>query len=250
MFLAIDVGNSSLKFGVYEREKLLTHFKIPIADAQIPENLHRVAVQKLNFSISAAAVSSVVPELNLIVQTFCENLFNVTPIFIDANTEIGFPVRYEPPEKLGADRFIAAFAAADKYAKPIIVCDFGTATTIDYVNADGEFCGGIITPGISTLSDALYLKTSKLPRVEIIKPEKVVGSSTVAAIQSGIFYGYIGLVEGLLQRIIRETGEKPKIAATGGFAFLIKENCDLIEIIDEFLMLDGLRRIYYKIFPR
>jgi type III pantothenate kinase len=155
-------------------------------------------------------------------------------------------ILYESPKDIGADRLVDAFAAVEKYGKPCIVCDFGTATTIDVVNERSEYLGGIITPGLSVLADTLFQKTSKLPKVEVKKPEKVIGNSTVTSIQSGIYHGYIGLVDGILQKMINELGEKPQIIATGGLAALIAENSDLITIVDETLMLEGLRLIYKK----
>ncbi len=241
MFLAIDIGNSSIKFGIFDGTKLISHFKTATVRTQTAAEFRDEIGARLNFQIVRAAVSSVVPELNETVGNFCTVRFSISPVFVDAKTISNLKILYSPPENLGADRYVAAFAAAEKYGVPIIVCDFGTATTIDFVNSQREFLGGIITPGITTLSDALHLKTSKLPRIEIKKPAKVIGDSTVTAIQSGVFYGYIGLVEGILRRMLEETGERPKIAATGGFARLIEEECGLIEIVDDFLMLDGLR---------
>ncbi len=243
MFLAIDIGNSSIKFGVFDGEKLVSHFKIATVRTQTAEEIKNAVSENLKFTVERAAVSSVVPELNDSIKIFCENSFAVSPVFVNANTRSNLKIIYSPPENLGADRYVAAFAADAKYGVPIIVCDFGTATTIDFVNSKREFVGGIITPGITTLSDALHLKTSKLPRIEIKKPAKVIGDSTVAAIQSGIFYGYLGLVEGILRRMLEESDTQPKIVATGGFAHLIKAECGLIETVDEFLMLDGLRLI-------
>jgi type III pantothenate kinase len=148
---------------------------------------------------------------------------------------------------VGADRLVGAFAAVEKYGKPCLVCDFGTATTIDAVNSRHEYLGGIIAPGLNTLAEALFLKTSRLPHVEIRKTEKVIENTTVGCIQSGIFYGYIGLTEGVISRMIEELSEKPKVIATGGFSRIIAENCPLIEITDENLILDGLRLIFRKI---
>ncbi len=166
--------------------------------------------------------------------------------FVDYTFDLGLKILYESPKDIGADRLVDAFAAVEKYGKPCIVCDFGTATTIDVVNERSEYLGGIITPGLSVLADTLFQKTSKLPKVEVKKPEKVIGNSTVTSIQSGIYHGYIGLVDGILQKMINELGEKPQIIATGGLAALIAENSDLITIVDETLMLEGLRLIYKK----
>jgi type III pantothenate kinase len=248
MLLAIDIGNSTTKLGLFDPTELTARLTIPTNREQTADQIHASLETELNHRFSAVIVSSVVPELNDAFRRFSENYLHLTPIFVDNSFDFGFAVTYDPPASAGVDRLVAAFAAAEKYGKPVIVCDFGTATTIDVVSAAGEYLGGIITPGISTLSDALFLKTSKLPRVEIKKPASVIGRSTIECIQSGIFYGYLGLTEGILRRMLAEIAEKPRVVATGGFARLIAENCELIETIDENLMLDGLRMIHEKSF--
>jgi len=164
------------------------------------------------------------------VHEFCKMEFN-----------FGFKINYNPPTNVGIDRLIAAYTAVQKYGKPCIICDFGTATTIDVVNSENVYLGGIITAGLQLLADSLHQKTSKLPKIELQKPSKVIGDSTVSAIQSGVYFGYIGLVEGILQKMIIELGEKPKIIATGGLAKLISEGTKVFDIIDDNLMLEGLR---------
>jgi type III pantothenate kinase len=201
----------------------------------------------LNCPIQAVIVSSVVPRINGAIRSFSENHLKIKPIFVDSSFDSGLKIKYLPPENLGADRFVAAFAAREKYGAPCIICDFGTATTIDAVNSKSEFIGGIIAPGIETLAESLYLKAAKLPRVEIEKPNGVFGNSTVSAIQSGVFYGYLGLTEGILRRMINELNEKPRVVSTGGFSRLIAENCEIIEIVNENLLLEGLQMIYKRI---
>ncbi|MGI8883597.1 MAG: type III pantothenate kinase [Pyrinomonadaceae bacterium] len=244
MLLAIDIGNSSVKFGVFDNELLISRFTIPTVRSQSAEELNSSVSNQLNQNISAIIISSVVPELKQSFREYGEKFHNLKSIFVVNTFDFGLKIKYNPPETIGVDRIVAAFAAARKYGKPCIVCDFGTATTIDAVNSRSEYLGGIIAPGISTLSESLFIKTSKLPRVELVKPESVIGNSTVSSIQSGIFYGYLGLTEGILRRMIAELDEKPRIIATGGVAGLIAENCNLIEIVDENLMLDGLKMIY------
>jgi type III pantothenate kinase len=248
MLLAIDIGNSSTKFGVFDNENLIKRLTIPTIRSKTADEIYDSIRDEINGSFSAVVISSVVPELHDSFRELGESYFNQTPIFIDNQYDFGLEIKYYPPENLGVDRIIAAFTAREKYGAPAIVCDFGTATTVDAVNSRNEYLGGIITPGINTFSEALFIKTSKLPRVGIKKPETVIGNSTDHSIQSGIFYGYIGLTEGILQRMIDELGAKPKVVATGGFAKLISENCDLIEIVDENLMLEGLRLIYERIY--
>ena len=247
MLLAIDIGNSSTKFGSFDKETLLSHFQIPTVRNQSASKIKNLIRSELNPNISAVIISSVVPELSFSYRELTEKYFGLKLIFVDQTFDFGLKIKYKSPETLGIDRIVAAFAATEKYGAPCIVCDFGTATTMDAINSKREYLGGVITPGINTLSEALFLKTSKLPRVEIKKPENVIGNSTVSAIQSGIFYGYIGLTEGILRRMIDELGEKPRVIATGGFSNLIAENCGLIENVDENLMLDGLRMIYKKV---
>lgn len=247
MLLAIDIGNSSVKFGLFDNEILQRKFSIPTVRTLTADEIYSQILPQLLSKISAVIVSSVVPELkNSFSELFLEN-FNIEPIFVECKFDFGLKIKYFPLENLGVDRIVAAFAAVEKYGKPCIICDFGTATTIDAVNSKSEYLGGIITPGINTLSEALFSKTAKLPRVKIGKPENVIGNSTISSIQSGIFYGYIGLVEEILRRMIKELDETPRVIATGGFASLIAENCPIIETVDENLMLDGLRRIYQRI---
>ena len=246
MILAIDIGNSSTKIGAFDNENLIKRLTIPTIRSKTADEIYDSLHDEINGQFTAVIISSVVPELNDSFRTLGEKYFNQTPFFVNYTFDFGFKINYDPPENAGADRLVAAFAAREKYGAPVIVCDFGTATTIDAVNSKNEYLGGIITPGINTLSEALVMKTSKLPRVEIKKPATVIGNSTVGSIQSGIFYGYIGLTEGILRRMIIELAEKPKIVATGGFANLIAENCPLIEIVDANLMLEGLRLIVEK----
>jgi type III pantothenate kinase len=245
MLLAIDIGNSTTKFGAFDREKLTKRFTIPTSRNQTESDINDLIEGELNFAVDAVIISSVVPEANDAFQKFFEKRFNLKPVFV--RHDFNLKILYNPPENLGIDRAVAAFAARELYGKPVIVCDFGTATTIDFVNRNGEFAGGIITPGIKTLADSLFQKTSQLPRIEIEKPEKVIGDTTTSAIQSGVYFGYIGLVKEILQRMLEETAETPKIVATGGFASIIAENVKMIEIVDENLMLEGLRLIFEKV---
>jgi len=196
--------------------------------------------------ISAIIASSVVPQLEFAFQQMSEKYFGLSAIFVNHTFDFGFKINYNPRSAVGVDRLVDAFAAVHKYGKPCIVCDFGTATTIDAVNSKSEYLGGIIAPGMNALADALFQKTAKLPKVEIKKPESVFGTSTVGSIQAGIYFGYSGLVNEILRKMIDELSEKPKIIATGGLAFLIVESSDLIEMTDENLMLEGLRLIYEK----
>ena len=246
MLLAIDIGNSLTKFGIFNGENLTNQFSIPTVRANSANEIYNLINSELDGRVSSVVISSVVAELENSYRELAEKLLDAEVFFVAENFNSGLKINYFPPKTLGVDRFIAAFTAVEKYGKPIIVCDFGTAATIDAVNSKGEFLGGIIAPGISILAETLFQKTSKLPKVKIEKPESIFGNSTIASIQSGIFYGYIGLVDGILRKMIDELGENPKIIATGGSASKIAENSELIEFVDEKLMLDGLRLIYDK----
>ena len=249
MLLAIDIGNSSIKFGVFDGASLVDKFLIQTKrDSTIEELLFdQLKYVEDRFPlVDSSIVSSVVPEIDKIVQQACGKVLNLTPVFIDHKFDFGLKINYEPITAVGTDRLINASAAADKHGKPVIVCSFGTATTIDAVNVSGEYLGGAIAPGMNTLAEALHLKTSKLPHVEIEKPESVFGNTTVDSIRSGVFFGYVGLVDGIIRRMSDELCDQPKVIATGGFARLVSENTDLINIVDENLMLDGLRILFER----
>lgn len=252
MLLVIDIGNTSIKFGLFDKDKLVSNWKIPTSrnnnieqvKSLLPQNLDK---NKVDFgAITVVIVSSVVPPLDLVVQSFSQRLLNLDPIFVRHTFDFGFEIDYAQPENLGVDRLVAAFAAREKYGKPIIVCDFGTATTMDAVNSQNVYLGGIIVTGMSVLAEALNQKTAKLPPVEIEKVESVFGKSTIGAIQSGIYFGYTSLVDGIIRRMIEELNEKPKVVATGGLAPLIAGGAEMIDMVDENLMLEGLRLIYER----
>lgn len=244
LLLAVDIGNTSTKFGFYEGATLVQRLNFPTVRGQNADEILPTFQQSLH----AVIISSVVPELNDAYREFSKNRFNLNAVFVDNSFDFRLKIKYHPPENLGIDRIVAAFAAVEKYGEPTIVCDFGTATTIDAVNSKREFLGGVIAPGMNLLSESLFLKTSKLPQIEIKNPESVIGNSTVKSIESGIYFGYIGLVDGIIERMIFELGETPKIVATGGFAQLIAETSARIEIADDDLMLEGLRLLYEKNF--
>lgn len=247
MILTIDIGNTTTKFGVFENENLLTRQTIPTIHSKSANEIYESIGNELNYNFDGIIISTVVPELNESFIKLAENHFNSSAVFVNHDFDFGFKINYHPPESVGIDRLIAAFAAVQKYGKPCIVCDFGTATNIEVVNSKNEYIGGIITAGMNLLADSLHQRTSKLPKIELRKPEKVIGDSTVSAIQSGVYFGYIGLVDGLLKRMIDELGEKPKVIGTGGLVNLIAESSKIIEIVDENLMIDGLRMIYQKL---
>jgi type III pantothenate kinase len=252
MLLVIDAGNSNTSLGVYREKELIAHWRLTTDRARtvdeygvLSRNLFELA--GLDFkAIDAIAIASVVPPLNYTLRIMAETYFHVTPLFVDHSSNTGIRVLYEPASDVGADRIVDAVAAIAKYGAPCIVVDFGTATTFNAINKAGEYLGGVITPGIMISSDALFERTAKLPRVDIKRPQKVVGSSTIAAMQSGLYYGYTSLVDGVLRRMLDELGGKPRVIATGGLASLIATGSELIELVDDTLTLEGLRLVYER----
>lgn len=244
MLLAIDIGNTTANFGVFDGDSLVSTFAIPTVRDQKSEDIYALIKAYLEFDLSGVIISSVVPELEIHFLKLFKTHFGSIPNFIDSSFDFGFSINYLPPESCGTDRLVDAFAAKALYGLPCIVCDLGTATTIDAVNSKNEYLGGVIVPGVKTLVDSLFEKTSKLPKIEIAKPKKVIGNSTVSSIQSGVYYGYLGLVDGIIERMIAELGEKPVVVATGGFSGLIAENSKFIEIVNRDLLLVGLRMLH------
>jgi len=252
MLLVIDVGNSNTSLGVYREDELIAHWRLTTNPARTVDeygvhsrNLFELA--HLDFkAIDAIAIASVVPPLNYTLKRMAEVYFQITPLFVDHATDTGLHILYEPAADVGADRIVDAVAAITKYGAPCVVVDFGTATTFNAINAKGEYMGGAITPGIMISSEALFARTAKLPRVDIKRPHKVIGSSTVEAMQSGLYYGYAGLVDGVLEKMIEEIGSKPRVIATGGLAQLIATGSKFIELVDDTLTLEGLRLVYAR----
>jgi len=252
MLLVIDVGNTNTSLGVFEGERLAHHWRLTTERARTVDEygIHArnlFAFAGLDFqAITAVAIASVVPQLNHTLRRMSEVYLHLTPLFIDHETDTGLTILYDPPSDVGADRIVDAVAAVHKYGAPCIVVDFGTATNFEVIDEGGRYLGGVLTPGISISSDALFARAARLPRVAIERPRRVIGTSTVSAIQSGLYYGYAGLVDGILRRMIEELGTRPRVVATGGLAPLIATASEFIEIVDKTLTLDGLRLVYER----
>ena len=250
MLLVIDVGNTNTVLGVYEGERLLHHWRV-WTDREKTSDEYGILLRNLydasHFSsreIQAIIISSVVPPLTPTIVELCERYFGVTPLVVGPGVKTGISIKMDNPKEVGADRIVNAVAAFAKHHKACVVVDFGTATTFDYVSGKGDYMGGVIAPGVNISAEALFRQASKLPRIEIAKPPTVIGKNTVAAMQSGIFYGYVALVDGIIDRIRKEVRLDPQVIATGGLARTIASESSKINEIDENLTLEGLRIIY------
>jgi type III pantothenate kinase len=252
MLLAIDAGNSNLKFGVFRGVDLVANWRLitdhsKTAQEQGAELLHLFELTGIDpKGIEGVAIASVVPPLNEALILMVQECFGLTPLFVDHTSDTGLKILYDSPSQLGADRIVDAVAAVAKYGAPCIVVDFGTATTFNAVNAAREYLGGVIAPGVVISAEALFSRTSQLPRVEIKQPEKVIATSTFEAIQSGLYYGYVGLVDRVLEKMIAEMDSTPRVIATGGMARPIAAASRFIESVDMTLTLDGLRLVYER----
>ncbi|MDI6686704.1 MAG: type III pantothenate kinase [Desulfobacterales bacterium] len=254
MLLVIDIGNTNIVMGVYDGAHLLKDWRIR-SQRDITEDEFNIIASNLfaegNINIDKidkTIISCVVPPMVTILDSFCRKYLGHAPCLVDAKSAAGMPILYSNPAEVGADRIVNAVAGFHKYKTSLIIVDFGTATTFDAVSTKGEYLGGAISPGIVISSEALFEKTSKLPRVEIFKPpERVIGKDTASSIKSGIIYGYACLVDGMVRRMKTEIGNNPKTIATGGLAKIMAEVCESIDLVDTSLTLEGLRIIYEKI---
>lgn len=247
MLLAIDIGNTNTKLGVFDHAILTQKISIPTSRDITSDALGKLLADKINQPITAAIVSSVVQEVDSAFSEFVATRYKAEPVFVSHNFDLGLKINHQPPEDIGTDRLVNTFAATEKYGSPCIVCSFGTAMTLDVVDVERGMTGGLIAPGMKTLAAALKLTTSKLPEVEIEKPAKVIQNTTVGAIQSGIVNGYFALVDGIITAVKNEAGGELKVIATGGYAQMIAKNVDQIDVVDNDLTLEGLQRLYERI---
>jgi len=263
MLLVVDVGNTNTVLGLFEANpggqskprKLIAHWRVSTNKSQTVDEygvLFRNLFAMNGIEVGAVqgiVISSVVPPLDSTLREVCERYFQLKPLFIEPGVKTGMPVHYDNPAEVGADRIVNGVAAFEKYGGPCIVVDFGTATTFDVVSPKGEYLGGVITPGIGISADALFERTARLPRVDIRRPPTVIATNTVNSLQAGLYYGYLGLIDGILERLIAELGDEVKVVATGGLAALMGGGSKYIREVDDLLTLEGLRIIYERNLP-
>ncbi|MCM3081510.1 type III pantothenate kinase [Brevibacillus invocatus] len=252
MIVVMNIGNSNIVMGVYEGENLRYHWRFS-TDRNKTEDEYGMLVKSLFDSVGLALhqvrgviFSSVVPPMNFTIERMCEKYLHRRALIVGPGIKTGLNIKYDYPREVGSDRIVNAVAAIRDYGTPLIVVDFGTATTFCYIDEKGQYWGGAIAPGIRISTEALVSRTAKLPRIEMAKPASVVGRNTVAAMQSGIYYGFVGQVEGIVRRIIAESGAEPQVVATGGLASLVANETECIHVVDPDLTLKGLRLIYER----
>jgi type III pantothenate kinase len=250
MFLAIDIGNTNIAFGLYDGDTLGPRWRIRTIHEKMPDEYGVLLDQLFHHrgcradQVTGGAIASVVPPLTPVFQQVCRDYVGLTALVVDAGVRTGVPIRYDNPRAVGADRVADAAAVRQLYGVPACVVDFGTATTFDAVSAEGDYLGGAIAPGIGIAAQALFERTAKLPRVELTRPPFAIGRNTPHSIQSGLLFGYVGLVEGMVARFKAELGPETRVIATGGLAEIISRETDVIDIVDPWLTLHGLRIIY------
>jgi type III pantothenate kinase len=256
LLLAIDVGNTNIMLGVYDGNNLQMCWRISTDRARTEDEygvIIRNLFQQNGFQaecIQAMIISSVVPPLRYPLGRMAQKYFKVSPLIVGPGIKTGLNILMDNPQELGADRVVNAVGAIELYGGPLIIVDFGTATTFCAISEKAEYLGGAIAPGIQISTEALFQKAAKLPRVELVKPQKVIGKNTVESIQAGVIYGFVGNVDGIVRRMCHEFQHKPHVVATGGMAGLIASESETIEDVNYFLTLEGLRSIYEKNIPK
>jgi type III pantothenate kinase len=248
--LAIDIGNTNIVLGVYAGEDLIAYWRMSTSPHRMPDELAVLihsffSYRGLSFSeIEDGILSCVVPPLLPVFEEFCERYMEFEPLIVEPGTKTGMRILYDNPQEVGADRIVNAVAAKAHYGTPLIVIDFGTATTFDTISRAGDYLGGAIAPGVMVATEALVERTAKLPRVELVVPSRAIGRNTINSMQSGIMYGYVSLVEGMVARLKEELGEDARVVATGGLAEHIARHTSAIEAVDQNLTLEGLKLLY------
>lgn len=252
MILVLDVGNTNIVLGVYENDNLKHYWRIA-TNRNKTEDEYGLLVKSLfehegtsHKDITGIIISSVVPPIMNALERMCTKYFGIEPLIVGPGIKTGLNIKYENPKEVGADRIVNAVAGLHEYGSPLIIIDFGTATTYCYIDEEGRYMGGAIAPGINISTEALYTKAAKLPRIEIVPPSHIVGKNTVEAMQAGIIYGYVGQVEGIVSRMKAQAKKQPKVIATGGLAHLIANETKIIDIVDPLLTLKGLQLIYKR----
>ena len=252
MLLVIDVGNTNMVLGVYKDTELLDHWRIS-TDRQRTTDEYGVLIRELFYlndlradDINAIIISSVVPPVVPTLERMCQRYFGLSPLLIGPGVKTGMDIRYDNPREVGADRIVNAVAAYEKYGGPVIIVDFGTATTFCAVDAKGVYLGGSICPGIGISTEALVQRTAKLPRIELTRTDSVICRNTIESMQAGVFYGFVGQVEGIVSRMRRELDMSARVVATGGLAVVIAPATKTIDVVEPMLTLEGLRIIYER----
>ena len=256
MLLVFDVGNTNIVMGVFNGSELVADWRISTKRDRTSDEYGIIlkdlfAVANLDMSsVEAAVISTVVPPLTFVIERACKKYLNNTPLVVGPGIKTGLPINYENPREVGADRIVNAVAGIEFYGSPLIIIDFGTATTYCAINSKGEYLGGAIAPGIGISMEALFMRAAKLPRVELMKPASIIGRNTVTSMQSGIFFGYVGQVDEIIKRMKKELGGEVTAVATGGLAGLISQESKEIDHVDHNLTLTGLRLIYERNLPK